>query len=329
MMRLILPTCLALLGLPAMADIDAVIDDHIIARHGTFAQYTTGLAQTAMQDCTPANVIPAYHAAFDAWVAVSHIRFGPIEDNGEGLAVAFWPDKKGKIPKALSLLIATQDPVVTDPAVFAKHTVAARGFFALEQMLFDAEFAGYDRGSYSCALTQAISTDLARIATQTANNWVDYAVILRSAGQPENSIFLTDKEGAQALYTNLLAGLDYISDQRIARPLGGFDKPRPKRAEARRSLRSLRNIIVSLEALHEMAALLADGEAVETMAAFVATIKYAKDLDAHVFENLAQTSAKFQLGSLQELMAVTHEAAAAEIGIHLNVVAGFNALDGD
>jgi len=329
-MRIILTACFTLLGLPAVADIDAVIEDHIIKRHTAFSQSTAALEFAAKEGCTPVAVIPSYHTAFDAWVAVSHIRFGPIEDKGEGLAVAFWPDKKGMIPKTLSRMISTQDPAVHDWKEFSEYSIAARGFFALEQMLFDPKFSDYAKGSYSCALTQAITTDLARIAAQTRESWVKgYAATLRTAGEPGNDVFLTDKEGAQALYTNMLAGLEYIHSQRLGRPLVSFEKPRPRRAEARRSMRSLRNIIVSLEALQEMAEILADGEASETMEAFDATIQYAKTLDDHVFENLNETSAKFKLGSLQELVAVVHEAAAAEIGAHLNVGAGFNALDGD
>lgn len=329
-MRLLLTACIALLGLPALADIDAVIDDHIVKRHAAFARSAAALATTANQDCTPQSMIPAYHSAFDDWVSVNHIRFGPIEDNGEGLAVSFWPDKKGMISKTLSRMIKAQDPVVSDPNAFAKYSIAARGFFALEQMLFEPKFADYTKNSYACALTQAITIDLARIAADTHEGWsMGYADTLRTAGAPGNTVYLTDKEGVQALYTNLLAGLEYIQVQRLGRPLGSFEKPRPRRAEARRSLRSLRNIIISLQALREMAEILADGQADETFELFDSTLRYAKGLDDHVFENLNETSAKFKLGSLQELVAELHIAAAAEIGTHLDVGAGFNALDGD
>jgi len=330
MMRLILTACLTLLGLPALADIDAVIDDHIIKRHAAFAQSTAMLVEAAKQDCTPHGVIPAYHAAFDTWVAVSHIRFGPIEDNGEGLAVAFWPDKKGMIPKTLARMITAQDPVVNEATEFAQYSVAARGFFALEQMLFDETFSDYGKDSYACALTQAITSDLARIAQQTHDGWVNgYAETLRSAGAAGNAVFLTDKEGAQALFTNMLGGLEYIHVQRLGRPMGSFAKARPKRAEARRSQRSMRNIAVSLAALHEMAVLLADGQALETMEWFDATISYANSLDDTPFVTADQNSGRFILTSLQEMVSAIHEAAMAEIGAHLGVVAGFNALDGD
>lgn len=329
-MRLILTACFTLLGLPVLADIDAVIDDHIIKRQTAFAHSTAALSDAAKQNCTPAAMIPAYHAAFDDWVRVSHIRFGPIETNGEGLAVVFWPDKKGMISKTLHRMIKAQDPVVNDATAFAEYSIAARGFFALEQMLFDEIFADYGKGSYSCALTQAISTDLARIADQTLAGWTNgYAEVLRTAGAADNKVFLTDKEGIQALYTNMLTGLEYIHVQRLGRPLGSFEKSFPRRAEARRSLRSLRNIIVSLKSLQEMAEMMADGEASETTESFHSTIRYAEGLDEHVFEHLNETSAKFELSSLQQLVAVVQEAAAAEIGMHLDVGAGFNSLDGD
>lgn len=329
-MRLFLTACLIILGLPALAGIDAVIDDHIVARHAAFASSTAALAATTKQDCTAQSVTPAYHTAFDDWVAVSHIRFGPIEDGGEGLAVAFWPDKKGMIPKILNRMIKDQDPVVFDATAFAKHSIAARGFFALEQMLFDPKFSDYPKDSYGCALTQAIATDLSRIAAKTYEGWITgYADTLRDAGSAGNGVFLTDKEGAQALYTNLLGGLEYIDIQRLGRPLGNFEKPRPKRAEARRSLRSLRNITVSLLSLQEMTRLLADGQTPETDELFVTTLRYAAGLDDRIFENLNETSAKFKLSSLQQMVGTIHEAAAAELGMHLGVGAGFNALDGD
>lgn len=329
-MRLILTACFSLLALPAMADIDRVIDEHIITRQAAFAESTAALVDAARLDCTPAGVIPAYHTAFDAWVGVSHIRFGPLASSGEMLAVAYWPDKKGHTPKALARLIRAEDPIVHDPDAFASYSVAGRGFFALERMLFDEAFFDYQLGSYSCALTQAIAGDLARIAAETHAGWTgSFATILRSAGAEGNEVFLTDKEGAQALFTNMLVGLEFIYTQRIGRPLGSFERPRPKWAEARRSGRSLHNIVVSLEALQEMAEILADDQAPETMEMFATTLRFAQDLDDQVFNNLDQTSAKFQLGSLREMVMVLHQVANAEIGTHMGVVAGFNALDGD
>ena len=329
-MRYFLAAFAAFFALPAQADINQVIDAHIMTRHAAFTEQAAALVDATQQDCTPAGMIPAFHEAFDAWVAVNHIRFGPIEQNGESLAVSFWPDKKGKIPKTLRRLIAANDPVIYDPVAFSTYSVAARGFFSLEQLLYDEEFSRYDAQSYTCRFVQAIAADISRIASETELGWVEgYAAILRTAGEAGNEIYLSEDEGAQALLTSLLGGLEYIYAQRVARPLGTFDNPRPARAEARRSARSLRNIMVSLAALQEMARLLSDNTASTTEKAFTSVQAFGQAHDERIFTELETISARFKLETLGQLVQVVHESAGAEISAHLGVNAGFNALDGD
>ncbi|HBR37591.1 MAG TPA: peptidase M75, partial [Sulfitobacter pontiacus] len=53
--------------------------------------------------------------AFDAWIAVSHLRFGPSETDNRAFALAFWPDSRGATPKTLAGLITDADPVGRDP----------------------------------------------------------------------------------------------------------------------------------------------------------------------------------------------------------------------
>ena len=325
-----LPLILALLGTPALADINMVIDKYIIANTAAFTQSTANLAISAQKDCTPKGMKAAFHHSFDAWVRTSHIRFGPLESSGEVLATVFWPDKKGKIPKILFKMIKDENPVVYDAKLFAGYSVATRGFFALEQLLYDDKFSNFSADSYSCDLVRAITKDLSRIALQTHAGWLGgYADLLRNSGAEGNQTFLTEKEGPQVLFTSLLGGLEYIHRQQLGRPLHKFQHRRPKRAEAWRSNRSLRNVIISLESLREMATILADGHAWESMELFDSTIAYAKKLDDDVFARIQENSANFQLGSLQQMVGATHEMVNAELGAHLGVVAGFNALDGD
>ena len=55
-----------------------VVDHHILPRYTTLAERTDALAAVAQQNCAPddAALRNAYHDAFDAWIAVSHLRFG-------------------------------------------------------------------------------------------------------------------------------------------------------------------------------------------------------------------------------------------------------------
>jgi len=329
-MRQVLLTVALILAAPlARADVATVIDDHILPGHARFAEATAALEAAAGADCTPPSVQPAYNDAFDAWLGIAHLRLGPIESRGYALAIAFWPDARGMVPKTLARLIASEDPVVAEPDAFAEVSVAARGFFALERMLYDPDFSGYGPQSYSCDLTRAIAADLARMAADLDADWRDtFAETLRSAGAPGNEVFLTDLEGVQALFTALTTGLEFNAETRIARPLGSFERPRPERAEARRSGRSLRNVVVSLDALRELAETLA-GEAPATEAAFASARDIAAELDDPVFAGVADPTGRLRVEILQQRIQLVRDAARAEIGPALGVAAGFNSMDGD
>ena len=129
---------LAALPFAASAGVEEVVADHILPGHAAFADSAAVLAATADTACTGPEIETAYQDAFDAWIGVSHIQFGPIEDDGLSLAIAFWPDPKNRTGKALGQLISAEDPVVEDPAAFTEVSVAAQGLFSLERMLYDA-----------------------------------------------------------------------------------------------------------------------------------------------------------------------------------------------
>ncbi|MEO9896912.1 MAG: imelysin family protein, partial [Paracoccaceae bacterium] len=81
---------LPFLALPAFADVNRTLEHHILPGHITLGAATAELASTAKADCTPDAVRPAFHTAFDAWIGISHIHFGPLEDQALTLAMSFW-----------------------------------------------------------------------------------------------------------------------------------------------------------------------------------------------------------------------------------------------
>lgn len=173
-------------------------------------------------------MIPANHAAFDAWMGVAHLHLGPGEDDGRALAIAFWPDPKGLGWKHQKALLAG-DAAALEPAAFAQQSVAARGFFALERLLYPSEPLAAD----PCPLIRATTADLARLASEIRDGWTeDYADALLTAGAAGNTVYLSASEARAALFTQLATGLEFVSDQRLGRPLGTFDRPAPEKAEA-------------------------------------------------------------------------------------------------
>ena len=139
---------------------------------------------------------------------------------------------------------------------------------------------------------------------------------------------MSDTEATQALFTQLATGLDTLADSRIGRPLGTFDKPRPERAEAVASARSLRNITLSLTAMRALAATLSPDSAM-TLAAFDRAIALADALGDPALQSVATPQGRLKVEILQQAIRATHDLVVAEVGPALGVSLGFNAADGD
>lgn len=317
----------ALFATPLHADVAEAVDQFILPGYKTFAEAAENLDATAKADCSTAAIVPAYQAAFDAWLGVSFLRLGPAEVDGRSLAIQFWPDPKSLGTKAQSAMLRTQDPVVNDSGAFAEVSVAARGLMALERLLYPAE--PLPSGDYSCALIRATTADLARLSVLIVQDWqTDFAAALRTAGADGNTRFATKTEARQALYTALITGFEFVGDDRVGRPLGTFDKPRPERAEARASGRSLHNVTQSLAALQQFAkALVPDVPA--TDAAFARAFAVAAKVQSPVFGDVDTPQGWLKAQILQQAIWATRDASIAEIGPALDVGIGFNAADGD
>lgn len=315
---------LMLLAAPAQADVAGALRGHILPGYAGFAEAARALAEAAEGSCDPAVLRPVWNDAFDAWMGVSHLHLGPVEEGGRGLAIAFWPDPKGLGWKHQQALMAG-DPAALAPGSFADQSVAARGFFALERLLYPASNPPAD----PCPLIRATAADLARVAAEIQAGWQDgFADVLLSAGAEGNGTFLTEGEARQALFTQLATALEFDADQRLGRPLGTFDKPRPERAEAVASGRSLRNLVLSLRALRGFALALSP-DLPQSTAAFDRAIAQAEALDDPVFAGVADPSGHLKAEILQQSIRSLRQAVLAELGGQLGVSVGFNSADGD
>lgn len=319
----------ALLAAPALAGTDEAIDAHILPGTAAFATASADLATAANGDCRANALRAPWNTAFDAWLGIGHLTFGPIEENGRAPAITFWPDTRGMVQKTVATLIADQDPVVDDPDEFAQVSIAGRGFFALERLLYDPNLADYGEDDYTCKLARAIATDLARMGAAIDLEWQqDYAARLKTAGDTDNETYLSTDEAAQTLYTALMTGLEFTADQRLGRPMGTFDRPRPNRAEAHRSGRSLRNVTLSLTALQEFARTLSNIPTPLTDTAFAEAFETAKRPDP-ILADVSTVQGRIRVEALQQRVRAIRDAVEQEIGNALGVSAGFNSADGD
>jgi predicted lipoprotein len=318
---LALTLCLAT---PALADFEQAVADHILPGYAALEEATRDLDYTAAQSCDAAVLRPAYQAAFDAWMGVQHLRFGPAEQGGLGLAIAYWPDPKGSGARAQMALL-TGDAAALKPEAFAQQSVAARGLFALERLIYPVG----DLPADPCALIRATAQDLARVAAAVHDGWTSgFADTVRTAGEPGNTTFLTRPEVRQALFTQLVTALEFTDDTRLGRPLGSFTTPRPERAEALASGRPLRNIVLSLQAQRALVETLTP-DAPQTIAAFDHALALAGALNDPALAGVANPEGRLKVEILQQAIAALRAVVLSELGPELDVGIGFNAADGD
>ncbi len=313
--------------------IPGIVDGHILPRFQALSDSTRALSETAQTDCDPTSegLRAAYGTAFDAWVSASHLRFGPSETDDRAFALAFWPDSRGATPKALSILLSQQDPIVSSVEDYAQVSIAARGFYALEFLLYDDALKVAGEPSYHCQLVQTISADIAATSQNILDDWqTTYATTTQNPSP--DGLYRTNEEVLQEMFKSLSAGLQFTSESRLGRPLGTFDRPRPARAEVRRSGRSSEHVKLSLQSLQDLAAFLAndnDDLSVKLASGFNLTLSQLSDLDDPTFASVSEPQTRIKVEIIQQSIEAIRTLVRDELGPTLGVAAGFNALDGD
>lgn len=318
------------LAAAATPSITGIIDDHILPRFDMLASTSLALSQAAAQDCDPTSdaLRTAYGLAFDAWVSASHLRFGPTEVNDRAFALAFWPDSRGATPRALAALITDEDPIGLDADSYSEVSIAARGFYALEFLLYDDELK--QPSDYHCTLVQTITADIAATSSAIHDDWQTHKDILLSPAP--DATYRSDEEVLQELLRALSAGLQFTQDSRLGRPLGTFDRPRPTRAEARRSERSAQHVMLSLLSLQGLASHLAVSHAALSQTLdrqFQDALNKLEALEDPIFAGVTDPQTRFKVEVLSQSIGTIRSTVQTDLGPTLGVAAGFNALDGD
>ncbi len=323
-------TCMAETQTAVIADI---VDSHILPRFEALASSTRLLSDTLQTNCDPNSdtLRVAYGAAFDAWVAACHLRFGPTETEDRAFALAFWPDSRGTTPRVLSTLLSDQDPIASSAEAYTQVSIAARGFYAMEFMLYDDALIAAAPPSYHCQLVQTIGVDIAVTSQSILDDWqATYAIKLRHPSS--DGPYRNDEEVLQQLFKSLSTGLQFTSETRLGRPLGTFDRPRPARAEARRSGRSAKHVKLTLRSLQNLATRLADGDgdiSKRLGTTFDRALSELSSLDDPTFASVSDPHARLKVEVIQQSIEEIRTLVRDELGPTLGVAAGFNSLDGD
>ena len=314
----------------------AVVKNHLLPRYRAFTGRTAALAAATDRLCPDvsptalAAARDAFHSALDAWHLVEHLRQGPPAAADTHIRVKFWPDRKSIVDKHLTRLLAGKDATILKPEPFAHVSVAVQGFPAMERLLFGTDAPALlqsgDGPVRPCAVVRAIAGNLHGIAAGLEGRWASDP----NAGRPAKRV-TTD------LFNDLATGLGAVADLKLGAPLGSDGKRRPRRAENWLSGRALRNVAYNITALADLYDGLATAEGGhigrdedalirDQFAHLIETLKdYGPSLTAMLKTEKGALRLKVLKSEVQDL----RELVIVNLSEALDLVLGFNSLDGD
>ncbi|PIE06729.1 MAG: hypothetical protein CSA74_10875 [Rhodobacterales bacterium] len=333
---------LALAGFIAMAPPASAGPDHtalreralgvLEAQFGAFRQESGKLAAASSAYCAgtlaEAEYLDRLKTTWLTWAPLDAWQFGPIEQRAAVLTIAFWPDKKDYVGRGLKALTALPEERLADPATIAAGSAAAQGLPALARLMVSDLPA--------CPAVIGISAHLNDLADTLYADWFDdngWADLMRQAG-PDNPVYLTGAEVTKALFSSITFELTVIADMRLGRPLGSFDKPRPKRAEARRIGLSLAIIDAQLAGLADMlregfAGDVPDAARQKLLDAIAETRRRIGKIGLPLDKAVDDPMTRIRVEGLQTQVRYLFALFSEEIGPSLGVESGFSPADGD
>jgi len=322
----------------------SLVEEHILPGYKALQERSAQLADSTAALCQQpdqaalAKAQEDFQHTMDAWQAVQHIQFGPIENMMRNFSMQFWPDRKNLIGKQLGLLLQQQDPETLSIDYLYKASIGVKGLPALERLLFSGTLADFDNQSYHCQLTRTIADYIAENSQATLTEWRDgYRQSIATAGS-EESYYDSQEEVAVDMMKSLVEPVEAIRDQKILRSI--TEKVRPRRLESWRSQRSLRNIQINIASLrafysgtsHSLDKLLieqgraAQAESISNL--FSSIEQQLQTVPSPLVTSLKQPGTIKQLQQLSNTLQQLNGELSAEM-IPLGIQLGFNSRDGD
>ena len=191
----------------------------------------------------------AWRAARRSYRRTAAFQMGPSQDLRLASALDFWPVREQDVENAIS-----NAPAAPDASYLATLGVAARGFPALEYLLFDPNDAALRLGAgdaiaaQRCAYAALLAVDVHEQSAQARASWQGFAAALAQAGEPGSSVTST-QAGIDLVLNSVAAAMVDVTDGDLARPLGekAGGVPQPELCESRYAGDSIADYQAALE----------------------------------------------------------------------------------
>jgi predicted lipoprotein len=332
-----------------------LLEGYVLPRAEALARITATLSASTVQFCkartgrVPDDAVARFDAAFDAWIRVRHLAFGPFEFFLRINRFQYSPDPGRRVARDLDALIARKDVASLAPREFAKGSVTLQGFPALEILFYDAKARvalqrSDGEGDYRCRLAQAIARNMAEMVAGVVADWrgggAEPFLQVMTRPRPGNAYYQTHREVALQFFKNLYGGLDVLADVKLAPVLGpSLSEARPELEESPASGRSLAHVISSQQALEAFytagleGLLRASGNDPGLVPllrrAFRMTIATARGINVPLARAVADPAARRQVEKLLLQIRALKQLVSQRLSAATGLVVGFNALDGD
>ncbi|MCY4274389.1 MAG: imelysin family protein [Gammaproteobacteria bacterium] len=331
------------------AEVNAfLVDKHVIPRYEILTQSASKFAATSQSFCSASKRIHLsvlredFHKVMDAWFAIAHIQFGPIEFFMRQFRFYFWPQARGKVIDSLAEVVTSG---ITEE--LTDSNVAVQGLLAAEALIFHEHFLGVSNKNQSefCNLLILVARNMETMAIGILGDWRDgdsaYAKFLKEPNE-KNPFYENHSAATLSFFQSLYNSLQFAYDINLKPVIGeSIDKARPALAESRLSARSTRNLVITLNALQDLYGLDENS----------GLSKLAKQADPHL-DALMQKALRITLANAQSLNVPIEFAAIDDkqrpkieklkkqvlamkqivrtrLAKTIGMTIGFNALDGD
>jgi predicted lipoprotein len=279
-----------------------------------------------------------YHAACDAWAVAQLVRTGPITLFLRFERFAYWPEARNATQRALDALLTSVNPDELLPESLTSNQVAGQGLTALERLLYgDGEDqTAMLREEKRARVGAALARNLNVIANEILTEWIaeDGMRAALASGAGWNNLFADGIEAARLLLTDLVGAFRLMHDFKFLPVVGeSIDLARPRMAEAWRSGRSKRNLLLNLEAANVFSgrfeAFLSPERAAPVEASFTSTTASLAALPDDIGEASADPARRPAVETARDAIKATQLLLTEILPADLGITLGFNALDGD
>lgn len=323
----------------------AAVEQHILPRYEQMQAAMAALGRATAAYCSApdtgkiGNLRAAYHAGVDAWQSIQHVRFGPVDLFFRSQRIAFWPDPRNTIGRQMAEILSEQDGDAVAADSLGRGSVAVQGLPALERLVFGndaAKLASGPDAAFRCRYASAITMNLATMAKETLMEWQGgFARQMQDTGSG-NARYPAAKDATLDLFKSLYTAVELVADHKLARPLGAsVDQARPRLSEAWRSERSLRNVLLNLEAARDLyvtafsSAVLDKAVDSAIRTEFAAALDAAKVIGKPLEQTVEDRGERGKVEALAGKAATLKTLLVQRLPAVLDIPVGFNALDGD